>query len=154
MQAEQLLDSIVQLTGVAERFAGWVPARRAMALPHGSPGELLPVFGRVADREFIRERDSDPNITQTLHLMNAEAIQKRFSSPSGNLTRWLKESEEAGSDTHWVERLYLAALCRPPRPDELQSVTGLLRAAPRQRRAIVEDLAWALVNSKEFLYVH
>lgn len=152
LQAEQLMDSIVQMTGVPERFSGWVPTRRAMALPHGSPGDLLTIFGRVGDREFNRERDSDPNITQTLHLMNADVIQKKFKASAGNLTRWLGEAN--GRDETWVERLYLAALSRRPRAEELKVVAEQVRKTPDERRAIAEDLAWALINSKEFLYVH
>lgn len=152
LQAEQLLDSIVRVTGVPEKFAGWVPARRAMSLPHGSPNEMLTIFGRVADREFIRERDSDPNLTQTLHLMNAGAIQKRLTSPEGNLVQWLAELQ--GHDADLVDRLYLAALSRHSRPDEWQMIRTQLQGAPADRTGVAEDLAWALLNSKEFLYIH
>ena len=91
MIAEQLMDAVVQVSGVEERFPGWIPGTRAMTIPHGSPAELLTIFGRVADREFIRERDADPNITQVLHMSNSETIQKRLASPDGNLARWMKE---------------------------------------------------------------
>jgi hypothetical protein len=140
------------VTGVRERFAGWVPVRRAMALPHGSPGDLLPIFGRVADREFIRERDTEPNITQTLHLINGETIQGKLTEPAGNLARWFSEFE--GRDAELLERVYLAALARRPSVAERQAILGELSRAPAQRSAVFQDLLWALLNSKEFLYVH
>lgn len=152
MTAEQLLDSIVTVTGVEERFAGWVGIRRAMALPHGSPSDLLTIFGRVADREFIRDRDMDPNITQTLHLINGETIQKKLTDPAGNLARWLAEFN--GRDEKLVERIYLAALSRRPSAVEAGAVLNELHAPAAQRTAVFQDLAWALLNSKEFVYVH
>ena len=66
MSAEQLMDAIVQVTGVEERFTGWPPGTRAMQIPHGAPTYLLTAFGRVADREFAQERKEDPSITQIL----------------------------------------------------------------------------------------
>jgi hypothetical protein len=152
MMAEQLLDSIVMVTGVRERFSGWVGAQRAMALPHGSPGDLLTIFGRVADREFIRDRDSEPNITQTLHLINGETIQNKLTNPSGNLARWLREY--SGRDSDLLERVYLAALARRPTASETKALLEEVARVPQQRDAAFQDLVWALLNSKEFLYVH
>jgi hypothetical protein len=152
MMAEQLMDSIVMVTGVKERFTGWVGSQRAMSLPHGSPCDLLTIFGRVPDREFIRERDAEPNITQTLHLINGDTIQKRLSDPKGNLATWLAEFE--GRDSALVERIYLAALSRRPSAGESAAVLQALKVQPADRAAVFQDLAWALLNSKEFLYVH
>jgi hypothetical protein len=152
MMAEQLMDSIVAVTGVRERFAGWVGSPRAMTLPHGSPCDLLTIFGRVADREFIRERDTEPNITQTLHLINGDTIQKRLADPEGNLARWLTEFQ--GRDEELVSRVYLAALSRRPTPKESSLVMTDLKEQPEARTAVLQDLMWALINSKEFIYVH
>jgi len=152
MMAEQLLDSIVKVTGVEERFAGWVPVHRAIAIPHGSPSDILTIFGRVPDREFIRERDSDPNITQVLHMINGTTLQRRLTEPDGNLARWLARS--TGVDSEIVDRVFLAALTRRPSPQERQAVAEQLSRTPEQREQILQDLAWALINSKEFLYIH
>lgn len=152
MVAEQLLDSIVAVTGVEERFAGWVGIPRAMGLPHGSPSDLLSIFGRVADREFIRDRDTEPNITQTLHLINGDTIQKKLADPQGNLARWLAEFN--GRDAELIERIYLAALSRRPSAEESNSVLKEAGSHAATRAAVFQDLAWALLNSKEFVYVH
>jgi hypothetical protein len=152
MIAEQLMDAVVQVSGVEERFPGWIPGTRAMTIPHGSPADMLTIFGRVADREFIRERDADPNITQVLHMSNSETIQKRLASPDGNLARWMKEFDGRGGDL--VDKVFLAALSRRARPDERKTVLSQIEKSPAERAPVLQDLAWALLNSREFLYVH
>jgi len=150
MMAEQLMDAVVQVTGVEERLAGWPPGTRAMTIPHGSPSYLLTVFGRVGDREFIRERDNDPNITQTLHLINGETLHQKITSPEGNLPKWLAKSDE-----RVLEYVFLATVSRRPRTKERDAVVARLRElGTAARTAVFQDVLWALMNSKEFLYVH
>jgi hypothetical protein len=156
MTAEQLFDSIVQATGVEEHFAGWVGARRAAALPHGSPSDLLTIFGRVADREFIRERDTEPNISQVLHMINGDTIQRRLTSQRGNLDRWLsgRNAGDEPSNAEVMDRLYLATLARKPSAAERAAVLDEISRSGGDRRGVFQDLEWALINSKEFLYIH
>jgi hypothetical protein len=152
MMAEQLMDSIVQVTGVREPFTGWAPIQRAMAIPHGSPGDLLPIFGKVADREFIRERESDPNITQVLHMINGETLQRKLVSAEGNLVRWREELK--GRDAELVDRVFLAILTRRPTAEERGAILSDFARSPLERESVTQDMAWALLNSKEFLYIH
>jgi hypothetical protein len=49
-----------------------------------------------------------------------------------------------------VAELYLAALCRKPTDRELTDCLKLLEGAS-DRRIALEDLAWALLGSREFL---
>src|SRR5260370_17862311 len=152
MMAEQLMDAIVQATGVREPFTGWAPIQRAMAIPHGSPGDLLPIFGKVADREFIRERESDPNITQVLHLNNGDSLQGKLVSAEGNFARWRDELK--GRDAELVDRVFLAILTRRPTAEERQAILSEFARSPLERESVTQDTAWALLNSKEFLYIH
>jgi len=152
MMAEQLMDSIVQVTGVREPFTGWAPIQRAMAIPHGSPGDLLPIFGKVADREFIRERESDPNITQVLHMINGETLQRKLVSAEGNLVRWREEL--TGRDAELVDRVFLAILTRRPTAEEREAILANFTRSPLEGESVTQDMAWALLNSKEFLYIH
>ena len=52
-----------------------------------------------------------------------------------------------------VEQLYLAALCRPPTEAERNVATSFLEASPSAQECY-EDLLWALLNSKQFLFVY
>jgi len=153
MSAEQLMDAVLQVTGTQERFAGWGPGTRAMQIPHGAPSYLLAVFGRVDDREFAQERKEDPSLTQVLHLVNGGTVAKRLTAPGGRLAQWLDKSDLNDEDI--LNRLFLVTLSRYPRPAEKAAALAPLsgRNSPG-RRSTFEDIFWALLNSKEFLYVH
>ena len=58
------------------------------------------------------------------------------------------------TDAEVVDELFLAALCRNPTAEERQLVTERLRKAGPRRRQGAEDVLWALVNHKEFLFQH
>jgi hypothetical protein len=152
MSAEELMDAIVQVTGVEERFTGWAPGTRAMQLPHGAPSFLLTAFGRVADREFAQDRKEDPSITQVLHLMNGTTLNEKIVSPEGRLAKWL--ATPALDNAALTDRLFLTTLARHARPEEQAVVSERIAAQPDGRAQVFQDVLWALVNSKEFIYNH
>jgi hypothetical protein len=153
MSAEQLMDAIVQITGVEERFTGWAPGTRAMQIPHGAPTYLLTAFGRVADREFAQERKEDPSITQILHLMNSDMLNNKIQSREGTLAKLLTTPQIDNS--HLTDQIFLMTLARYPTQLEketvMKSASGTSGSA---RDHVFQDLMWVLVNSKEFLYNH
>jgi hypothetical protein len=138
---------------VEERFTGWAPGTRAMQIPHGAPSFLLTAFGRVADREFAQERKEDPSITQVLHLMNGTTLNEKIVAPEGRLAKWL--ATPGMDDAALTDRLFLTALARHARPEEQTAVSERIAAAqPDGRAQAFQDVLWALVNSKEFIYNH
>jgi hypothetical protein len=148
LQAEALLDAISQVTGVPEHFPGMPPGTRAAQLPGvaAAPG-FLKVFGRP-DRLLACEceRGNATTLGQAFQMITGEAITRKVHE-SPVVTRLL---ERHASDKEVVTELYLAALARYPTPRELRAIIPRLSAAADQRRA-VEDLLWALLNTKEFL---
>lgn len=150
--AEVILDAVSQVTGTRESFGGLPEGIRAIELPDESVNSyFLDVFGRPARETACEcERPREANLAQTLHLLNSAELQTKIGSGSGRISTLLEDKK---SDDAIVEELYLAALGRPPRPDERSSVlTYVERHA--EKRAAWEDLAWALLNSKEFLFNH
>ncbi len=150
--AEQLLDAIGQATGTPEKFAGFPAGLRATELPDGEyQHRFLTAFGRPARALACAcERDGDSNLGQALELVGGEGIEAQIRSPSGRVARLF---DARADNTAIVEELFLAALSRLPTDDECRELSQRLSQAS-DRRAAVEDLLWALINHREFLFQH
>ncbi|MBL8210882.1 MAG: DUF1553 domain-containing protein [Bryobacterales bacterium] len=153
LMAEQLADTMTQVTGVPMKFATQPLGKRAMSIPvlnFGKPHYMMKVFGRNDLREVICERDTKPSVAQVMHLVSGDTIQQQITGKDGNLDKWLADSSL--TDRQIVERIYLSALTRMPAEDEITAALAPLKAAAR--RQTFEDLLWAVFNSKEFLFHH
>ncbi len=166
MQAEVLLDSIDFLTGAKTTFANLPPGTRAVALPDNSynrASPLLQVFGRPNSLSVCEcERVQSSSLAQSLHLINSSEIKSKLAYASGRAARLAKEETP---DEEKVAELYLAAFTRKPRPDEMATAIAYLNepltdaagkpiARSTAARGNFQDLIWALMNSKEFLFNH
>ncbi|HYO84154.1 MAG TPA: DUF1549 domain-containing protein [Bryobacteraceae bacterium] len=143
LPAEAMLDSMSQVTGVAEKFAGYPPGTRAMQVYGGGGGYMLASFGRL-NRDIICERDSQPDMAQTMHMISGATIQKKISTANIELSV---------PDDQLIESIFLRALVRRPSEEERSGLLSRIKVAP-DRKAAYQDLLWALLNSKEFLYQH
>jgi Protein of unknown function (DUF1553)/Protein of unknown function (DUF1549) len=151
LQAEQLLDAIGSATGVRERFAGFPAGTPAMALPDGElKHPFLEAFGRPARAMACEcERGSDTTMGQALHLVGSPLVQEKLSSDAGRLANLIASGK---SDADLIDELFLATLCRFPTAEERASLVSRLQKSPDQRRRVAEDVLWALVNHREFLF--
>jgi len=153
LMAEQLIDAITGVTGVPERYQGFPLGTRAMTIPRGSPSYFLTVFGRARTREVICERDTMPAITQTMHLINGDTLQRQITAKGSYLSKWLEDPTISNEEI--VKRLFLTALVRPPDDREVSlTVASISDQGVEARRKVFEDTLWALFNSKEFIYNH
>jgi hypothetical protein len=150
LTAEQLLDSVSQATGVTEQFTSLYPGTRAAQLPEPEiESYFLEVFDRPS-RQLICERKQPPTLNQALDLISGDTIQKKISDPHGVLSQ-LEAANRAPRDI--VEDLYLRTLSRYPDTEERATAETALAKASNARQGM-EDIFWALLNSKEFLYNH
>ena len=168
LQAEVLLDSINVVSKSEEVFKNQPMGVRAVLLPDdqfNGDSFFLSVFGRPEmDSACECERVSDANLAQSLHLINSETIQNKLGHAEGRAAALAKAKERP--DRERLGELYLYALAREPRQPELDAAEAHLvrkRAAAAAGDAVAlgkveqeafEDILWALVNTKEFLFNH
>jgi len=166
LQAEVLLDAIDYLAGTQTDFTNLPPGTRAVALPDNSYNQSSPflrVFGRPEGESVCEcERVQSSSLAQSLHLINAPDIKAKLASPTGRAERLAKDGRPIEER---VRELYLAAFSREPRPPELKTAVAYLTETgvsadgkpvdPQMAaRESFQDLIWALINTKEFLFNH
>jgi hypothetical protein len=151
--AEVLLDMVSQTTGIAERFSAAPPGARAIQLWDSKvPHYFLKVFGRPERVSACEcERNHEPSVAQVLHLLNSPEIHAKLSHEGGRVAK-LAKSQTA--DEPVIEELYLTFFSRLPMDKERRAALAYLREHKVNRREAVEDLAWSMMNSLEFIFNH
>ena len=161
LPAEVLLDSICQATGVPENYAGWPEGVRAIQIwDNKLPHYFLRIFGRPVRATVCEcERGNEPSIAQALHLTNSPEIMAKLRAPTGLAAKLAQESSsttkdlQADSLRRTIDELFLSAVSRYPDAKEQASAYESMMSTADRREAC-EDILWALLNSKEFLYNH
>ncbi len=160
LEAEVLIDAICQVTGTTENYSSAIPepytflpeGNRSIALPDGSiTSPFLEEFGRPPrDTGLESERNDRVTAAQRLHMLNSTHIQRKLAQGP-----WLQNMlAPQPKPRALVESLYLTMLSRFPTEDEMTIALRYMDPSKRVRREAVVDLAWALVNSAEFMYRH
>jgi hypothetical protein len=167
LMAEVSLDAISQVSAEPTMFTQieypgadlvktdfYAKGTRAMQLYDSAVvSRFLRTFGR--NQRVITcqcERSNEPSLVQALHISNGDTIIKKLEAKDGKI-----ESLLSGGLPNYriIEELYLAALSRYPTDRELTPLLATLNDAPAsQRRAVLEDIYWAVLSSREFLFNH
>ena len=166
LPAEVMLDSIDQLAGTQTDFANLPAGTRAVALPDNSYNRSSPflrVFGRPENESVCEcERMQSSSLAQSLHMINASDIRGKLANGNGRAEKLARDKRP---NDEKIRDMYLVAFARAPRPEELKAALDYL-AEPRLNsagqpvdttkatRENFQDLLWALINSKEFLFNH
>jgi hypothetical protein len=160
LDAEVLADAVCEATGTTESYTSAIPepftfipdGQRSISLPDGSiTSAFLELFGRPSrDTGLEAERNNRFTAAQQLHLLNSSHVERKIEqSPK---FQYLIRNNKGGQQL--VTGLYLMILSRPPTAQELQAVNAYSQNGNLKPREAVIDLAWALMNSAEFLYRH
>ncbi|MCB1274935.1 DUF1549 domain-containing protein [Prosthecobacter sp.] len=152
VRAEVLLDAISQITETPNKFQGLPLGARAVQIADGAVSNyFLTTFGR-AKRESVCscEVKMEPTLSQALHLMNGDAVNDRIKQ--GRVVA--KMIQEKKSDREIVEDLFLRVFGRMPLEKEWTATQQAISSDAGARQSVLEDLFWALLNSKEFYFNH
>ena len=153
LTAEQLLDAICQFTGVNETFAGAPAGTRAVELAEPPTDHyFLKIFGQPQREMACQcERSSESNLSQALQMINGPVVHNKLRDANGRIAKLAAAKDKP--DDEIITDLYLAALSRKPAAVELDAAKKHIAAGP-DRKLALEDIGWALLNSKEFLFQH
>ncbi|MBB5351469.1 hypothetical protein HNR46_001706 [Haloferula luteola] len=153
-RAEVLLDTISQVTETPNKFKGLPSGAHAVQIADGNTSNyFLTTFGRATRATVCScEVKMEPNLSQALHLLNGDATHNRIQR-SPVIQRLL---DEGATPQEVITQLYLRTLGRVPTTEETDSLYQEVDAVtdPKERRALLNDIFWALLNSKEFLFNH
>lgn len=149
--AETLLDCLSQVTNTKDKFAGLPLGARATQIADGRTSTyFLNAFGR-ATRETVCacESTTDPSLSQSLHMLNGSTTNTKITQ--GKVVPELVAAEKKPEEV--IESLYLRALSRMPTADERQRLLALANEGENAQQGL-EDVFWAVLNSREFLFNH
>jgi hypothetical protein len=152
LTAEQLLDAICTATDVPEKYPGLPLGTRAVQLPDGEVNHVfLKTFGQPG-RELACEceREGDSNLAQALQLINGPTINEKLRNANNRLGKLLAKKVP---ERDMLNELYLTTVARLPADGEVKASLDHVAKNTDKRKAW-EDLEWALLNSKEFLFRH
>jgi len=165
--AEVLHDAVVSVTAVptvfdqisfpggdVQKTEFYEEGTRALELYDSAvESYFLKTFGRNERAITCEcERSNQPSMVQVLHLANGDTVNDKLSHEKSRVTELLNSEM---SDQQLIEEAYLLCLSRYPQERETKAFQEILAAAaPDEKRAVLEDLFWSLMTSREFLFQH
>lgn len=154
MSAEVLYDAFHQVTATTQNYSGLPGGTRAVQLPDPSTGPyFLKVFGQPQGETACEcERSDEANLAQSLHLLNSSEVQNKIAHASGRAATLAAGQDVSNEDR--IRELYRWVYSREPDGEELKLALGHIAKHEKDVKIAYEDILWALINTKEFLFNH
>ncbi|MEQ9411154.1 MAG: DUF1549 and DUF1553 domain-containing protein [Fuerstiella sp.] len=151
LRAEVLLDAVAEISGIPQSFDAMPPGSSAKQIwTHRTGSLFLDTFGRPdPNQDPPCERTTDSTVVQTLHLMNSEKLHRDVVNDNGNAAKLAESDLDA---VGVAAELYHLVYARHPTDEETALVAELLSAEGANRRQVIEDLMWAMLNTPEFVF--
>jgi hypothetical protein len=152
MIAEVFLDAVDQVCGTRTQFGKMSKQARAVDLPHENFGSyFLDVFDRPPRTSACEcARGAGANLSQVLHLANSPEVENKIADGNGRVAKLVQAKAPAEQA---IEELYLTAFARYPSSDERIKALAYVQKQKDPRRGL-EDLLWAMLNSRAFMFNH
>jgi Protein of unknown function (DUF1549)/Protein of unknown function (DUF1553) len=151
IRAETLLDCITQVTETKNKFAGMPLGARASQIADGGVSTyFLNTFGRATrDTVCSCEVRLEPTLSQSLHLLNGDTVGPKIVQ-GGLIT---KMQQDKKSNAQIIETIYMRSLGRSPTEAERLNLEAMIKNG-KDPKAALEDVFWAVLNSREFMFNH
>ncbi len=152
LPAEPLLDCIDFATGVPTKHPNLPLGTKAVELPDANTtNPFLTTFGKPKRASVCEcERAPDENLSQALHMLNGDIVAAKIADGNGRIAKMMAAQK---SSDEILQEIYLVTLSRLPSADELSFMKKMLEENTNATEAY-QDLLWALINSKQFLFIH
>jgi len=153
--AVTLIDCLSQVTGAPTKFARQPLGTRAVEAPDTLNDYFLKTFGK-SDRlsACACSESTEPTLSQALHMLNGDSVHGKI--VKGGVVAKLLKDKQSPSDV--VDSLYLRAVCRKATEEEKQKLLAMVEPTEeaenaKQTKDALEDVFWAVLNSREFLFL-
>lgn len=160
LPAEVILDAYSSVTDAPTPFSGYPEGWRALQLPDNNVASaFLQTFGSPERKQTCScERDSTPTLSQALHISNGDTLNEKLRREGNRIDHALDQSL---SIQDFLFDLYLSALSRLPTKQEEEAVLTNIENLDvwntwerNEKRQLLEDITWAVLSGKEFLFNH
>lgn len=155
LSAEVVFDAVCKLTDSPSQFAGlptdkYAPQRAIMLPDESFTSYFLDVFGRPQRISACEcERVNEASLAMTLHMLNSQEVQDKIARAGARADRMAKDPR---SDDEKITEIFLAAIGRKPSPDQLTMAKSHLEKHAKDKKQAYENIIWALLNTKAFLF--
>jgi hypothetical protein len=154
LTAEVLYDVFHQVTNSTQRFSGLPAETKAIQITDATSAPyFLKVFGQPqADTACECERSQSANLAQSLHLLNSKEVQDKITGGSSRAAILAKDTKRSNEEK--VKELYRWVYSRAPQEQEMKFALSYIERHKEKPQIAYEDIIWALINTKEFLFNH
>jgi len=152
LSAESLLDCISQVTAAPDKFRGLPLGARAVQIADGTTSNyFLTSFGRSPRTTVCDcEASTDPSLSQALHLLNGSSVHNKIVQGKV-IQQMLKDEQKSVDDV--LTTIYIRCLSRKPTDEEMKDLRQTVAEAENEQQGL-EDIFWALLNGREFVFNH